>query len=1041
MPNDQYMNYQEGGEMKPVDKTSGGGDPVIDPSQQTIDIKIKLVADATLPSYLVPILDCTKDGSTTKLSTGSKVNVTLSGANLQQAASPTGFTCEITSNFLSDTEKSAITIETYYVDTGGGGGGGGGGATTFKNNIIYFDESLLLSYNNTGKLIKSKTNPFSATAGSGTPGTYTFEFDFDKIIKAIQALSSYKQIQNMFMFVNNIDASIPPPSTCLIKISADAFLNLKFSGVPFTSTLVKYGPVLKIDTTQPETTGCTFDSILPDNIKIIEKLKQVLVLPGYTFDCSVLVSKQVAAAAAAAAAAATGKGPVAKPADIDAYKFALNAYNEAVKTGDPANINHAQAGLNAALQKPGIAEHLQEQKKLANSSTIGDANDLSQVHNAYDAKIGIAIDTAPGADHSSNYTKLNAALKVPAVLKHFGLNGNPVVTAAQQQQQLQQQQQQLQQQQQGSANATGGTGFGSTIVGKPGESGQCGNGDVSMKCDTAGKRLILEVPYSSIIRDCFGPNLSSAFAQSVIQANKEGGGGGAAAAASAASTALSKAEADLASLTTNGASQAEIDAAKAEVAKAAAAVPKPNASGNTPAVAQTKISNISEIKPPPGAPATPQTYEMAQDQFIQQGLDLFNSFTTASATLSGLESSIKTANLPDIEIPEILKIARAKFNEADRLKNKIIKDATSNTSMIKAVATSGMSLITLAPDAINAYQKINEAVELVNQAKTQVEAAIKKKDSEKTAEIDASKQAELTQAENDLKDQEAKLATAKNDIIGITSPPPNLTSLEQEASRAIQTASVALLEAKGLVNDINSAPVEKKVEAVKIAIDKIENVTILVVAAATDVQELVDEIANEKKKPVVVPDYGAYKKAYEAYTTKKSQYDAALEQVKRATERSDAGGAKVTPTSQEIDDADAALESAVKDISSQIVPAITGISDKILTDEEFTNILKTDDLKTKEVKKLTTATDALDSALGMINDALKVHTDAISEKDDGLGDEEESGGFSLFDGGSKPKSKSSSSKSKSSSPKNKTKKNHSAPKSNKSKTPKIIMNE
>lgn len=156
------LNAQEGGRMEAVDKTSGGGEPVIDHLQKIIDMKIKLVADDTLPSYLVPILDCTKDGSTTNLGTGSKVNVILSGANLQQAASPTGFTCEMTSNFLTEKDKSAITIETYYADAADGGGGG---AATFKTNIIYFDESLLLSYNNNGNLIKSKTNPFSATAG------------------------------------------------------------------------------------------------------------------------------------------------------------------------------------------------------------------------------------------------------------------------------------------------------------------------------------------------------------------------------------------------------------------------------------------------------------------------------------------------------------------------------------------------------------------------------------------------------------------------------------------------------------------------------------------------------------------------------------------------------------------------------------------------------------------------------------------------------------------------------------------------------------
>ena len=48
-------------------------------------MKIRLVDDDTLPSYLVPKLNCTKSGSSVvlHLADGSKVKVTLSGANLE----------------------------------------------------------------------------------------------------------------------------------------------------------------------------------------------------------------------------------------------------------------------------------------------------------------------------------------------------------------------------------------------------------------------------------------------------------------------------------------------------------------------------------------------------------------------------------------------------------------------------------------------------------------------------------------------------------------------------------------------------------------------------------------------------------------------------------------------------------------------------------------------------------------------------------------------------------------------------------------------
>ena len=155
MTNDQYMSYQEGGEMKPVPyNPEDSTGPKI--GSNTIDMKIQLVNDATLPSYLIPNLTC-DDGSTNI--TGSKVSITLTGNSLrQEKTAPGDFTCEITSNFLTKGEKSAITIETYYLPSD---------ADSRVTNTIYFDESLLKSYNTSKQLILSP-NPFLSKANSAT---------------------------------------------------------------------------------------------------------------------------------------------------------------------------------------------------------------------------------------------------------------------------------------------------------------------------------------------------------------------------------------------------------------------------------------------------------------------------------------------------------------------------------------------------------------------------------------------------------------------------------------------------------------------------------------------------------------------------------------------------------------------------------------------------------------------------------------------------------------------------------------------------------
>ena len=305
----ELLYEQEGGEMKPS-KDSGGGPKI---GTTTIDMKIQLVDDkTTLPSYLIPDLTC--DVGSTPIS-ASKVKVTLTGDSLRkETPDPKDFKCEITSNFLTDKERSAITIETYYVDDKN---------SLLGINKIYFDESLLSHYNDKKELKKSD-NPFLANATTTDNGvTYTFNFDFNDIINAIKKLPSYGQIQDMFMFVNNIDSKKIPSTitqTALINISADAFLNLKFSGVPFNSPITTDSK-LKLDiatTNNPVPDGCNLKNLFGGDI-LTKHLHNVLELSDYKdFDFTKIAKKPVsqpvsqqvtppvvdAAAAAAAKAAA-----------------------------------------------------------------------------------------------------------------------------------------------------------------------------------------------------------------------------------------------------------------------------------------------------------------------------------------------------------------------------------------------------------------------------------------------------------------------------------------------------------------------------------------------------------------------------------------------------------------------------------------------------------------------------------------------------------------------------------------------------------------
>ena len=287
--NNYALYQQNGGKVETDINSESYTGPSINVSDKTIKMKIGLVKsenDDTLPSYLVPILDCAKgDKSQASQTTSSSVMVTLSGNNLLQVKLTTGFTCEITSNFLTGTEKSAITIETYYQDS----------ANAIVHNTIYFDESLLKSYDKDKNLTIAK-NPFTADADakpntdSSSEPSYTFTFDFETIITEIKNLPAYQLIQSMFKVAYNVTSG-KSSTACLVKISDGAFLNLNFTGVPFNTDNIsaksdKNKLLLSISTTQPQDLGgCDFTGIL-GGLKLQDNLKQVLQLNKYPIDCS-----------------------------------------------------------------------------------------------------------------------------------------------------------------------------------------------------------------------------------------------------------------------------------------------------------------------------------------------------------------------------------------------------------------------------------------------------------------------------------------------------------------------------------------------------------------------------------------------------------------------------------------------------------------------------------------------------------------------------------------------------------------------------------
>jgi len=453
----------------------------------------------------------------------------------------------------------------------------------------------------------------------------------------------------------------------------------------------------------------------------------------------------------------------------------------------------------------------------------------------------------------------------------------------------------------------------------------------------------------------------------VIQANKEGGGGGAAAAASAASTALSKAEATLVTLTNSGAPQADIDAAKAAVENAKAEVAKANASGNPPVVAPTKINNINEIKPPVGG-VDNSTYEMGPTEFIDQGKQLLVKLGTANTDLLTLNNSVTSNGLISTSIPA-LETAQTAVDAANAAKNEIITESTRAGNIAAAIATGGLSAIKLAPKAIDAYTKIEAAVAAVAAAQQPVKDAIAAKNAGKPADDPAAKIQALT--DKLKKDAEGVLAAAKTAYKAILPTPTPPVDFATEDG-LIATANAAILAATNADATGKDAAIAKASAAVDAAI-----------AAANNAKDDVAAKNPPPPPPATGTNYVAYKAAYTAYDAAKKSYEAALSAAQQLQKDSVTPGASgVPPTQPQIVEAKAKLKLALDSLTSSMTTGTSLVN--ISSPTSMLDNKKYEDLdsvsKTKEVDGLISNTDTYSQSLRQIQGARAIYEAEIKPK-------------------------------------------------------------
>jgi hypothetical protein len=939
---DSYLLEQEqiGGKVDAYTKSGGYSGPIVDPNG-TIKMKIELVkpdGDDTLPSYLVPKLECAKaTGSTpTTATTASSVMVTLSGNNLLRVTDDSTLKkikCEITSDFLNGTEKSAITIETYYKDSGG----------KIVKNTIYFDESLLKSYDNSKKLTITK-NPFTAVAAapgdgsSSDPPSYTFTFDFDTIITEIQALPAYKLIQSMFKVAYGVPSGSGNTSTaCLVKIYDNAFLNLNFTGVPFNADNIKSKSdanklLLSISTT-PATgidTTCDFKDILEDGVNLSENLKKVLELDKYPIDCSKIAfppssktqsggppntaaAAKAAAKAAVSAAADTAAEVVGNISEEDKAAIGDNdikdvinlakKLNEAKAKGESnqANTAAAQAALDTKLKDPNLMKKVDtELAKVGISQSVktalGNVKSLITAKTALFAQAATPTNTDKISNPNTSATGAGVASKELFALQQMiqeaisKYNESIAKLTLQMNQLLSQQ-------------GMGGSAQRQMIVQAPGTTGTCSTGDISLTTNNL-DTLSVNIPIDKIMSYVIDPSMLERYTKNNLQPAQQ----------------------------LNAGKQLNAEKPGGNVPVSARGEPSGNVqasagdepSGNVQASAQQQLLNAQQ----PGGNVTSNA--VGQHSSNAQGGN-----TTPPVTIT-----ISTEKQTELESAiQALASLKPQLTTAG-----ITTDPNAITILNTAIeaAKTAVTAIATAADKTSAEGKITEATNAVAAAETAVEAA-------------------TIQALTDrLKAAKQKLQGAKDKLIGIT-PKPSAGVPSNNADDAVAAAETAI----GSATDAAKKP------------GLIKTAETQVTAAEAAVNSFSDAVEAVAGKPAEqsVPDYAAYETAWTAYQEVKGKFDEAAKEVPDAA----AQAGEAEPTNEQ-KAAKTELTKQVDSIKASLSTKYTSIIE--LTNDQFTGLTDAN-AKQQQIDNLNAATAAYTDALSKIQAPQAEYDAAIKPKSAG----------------------------------------------------------
>jgi hypothetical protein len=1064
---DYQLYEQSGGKVNAQITNNGYTGPKIDPSG-TIKMKIELVKDdatteQTLPSYLIPNLICS-GGSNVD---GSVVTMTLSGDALQKVATaPTGFTCEITSNFLTGDEKSAITIETYYANSSG---------VVNNTNIIYFDESLLKYYENTdGKLVQS-ANPFLANANTTDGGSYTFEFKFQEIIDKIKNLPSYTQIQNMFKLVNDIKTD---STACLVKISDGAFLNIDFKGIPFDTSLSSKKLQLTIKTKHGEVKDdCDLTSAI-GSLVLKDKLKNVLAL-DYQFDLSNISAAPKKPGPSPSPSpspgpGSTGAGSVKTKEELEEKVKAAEAELKAAQaSGDTAAATTAQAKLDALLKSKSIISASAAKGMVVTGPDVNRVNiDITNIQKT----IAQLVD------------KMNVLISQ----KNQGFGAGPV------------------------------------ILGAPGEAGACGKGGMELKSN--GKVVIIEVPISMVMSEIMNPTMLVEYSnqnagkptivkqQPPPNAAKNAGQNAIPNAATTGASSVAPSVAPSAATDTGPSAATDTGPSANQNATPIGATIEIDSTKKTKlSETKTTLGNLKQQITGKAISPTPDevTFLETAVKDAETAVTNFDNATDKAAAKTNAEGLIDkatglvaaaeqavTAAIQKKEADD--KVARELSVKIGELQDKltaaegVLKKANEDYANITPVPSTPPGELEIAEKAIEkATQAIDEILNppegaekdaLIQTATDAVQAAV---DAAKAAQeaVDAAKPNPTGNTEPTFQDYQVawnayqevkgkfKSATDAAEQAGGADPTDEeKAAAKQKLNEAVKEImeSVNKYEKIDEITDVNSFTAldldakKEQIDNLKAA-TKAYNDALSQLKAAQAEYDKATKPGDSSAKPTgegagkdassaeTIQTYSEFYKTFKDCLVEKTGGDSSQEQVTGGLSN-DNFIEKLTACFKDSNYDGNVLQQFSKAVlaaslnSKAHIIAPTKFNEEYNADQEDGKINHElllaiiNNLSPGEINQYVgvgesekSFNDLLKSLVAMLGDNNSDLMKKIQSKYKG----EEGGAFSLFDGGSKSsssKSKSSSSKSKSK-PKNKTKKNHSAPKSSKSKTPKIIMNE